>query len=499
MNYRVKSFITNPIKTIAMVLVFMLAMTFTTLTQSPAKAATKGFRVSGTKLLDANGNEFLIRGINHAHNWYQSTDSTAIPAIARTGANTIRLVLSDGEQYSKDSLSTLKNLISMCEQNKLVAIVEVHDATGSNDVNSLVNAANYWIEMKSALQGHESTVILNIANEWCGEWNSDTWADGYKKVIPMIRNAGIKNTILVDCAGWGQYPKSVADRGRDVFNSDSERNTMFSLHLYEYGGGTADQVKSNISGVTNQGLAVIVGEFGYKHTNGDVDENTIVNYCKSNKIGYLPWSWYGNGGGVEFLDLVKDVNGSSYTEWGNIFFNNLRGLSDSKRCSVFNGSSSNGGNNGGSSNSGLVNGATYYLKNAQSGLYLDVENGRDQDGTNIRQWYGNRCDAQKFKLVSVGNGYYKLVSQTGSRNKVLDVCGRSSNNGANIELYSDNNGWNQQFKIQSVGNGKYVLYTRISNSSSVVEVTARSNDNGANVEQWQYNGGYHQQWYFERA
>lgn len=492
MNSKTKCIISNCIKTIAIAFAFMLTLFLTNLSSTPAEAAAAGFKVSGTKLLDANGHEFVIRGINQAHNWYKWSDSDAIKAIAKTGANTVRLVLSDGEKYSKDDINTVKNLISMCEKNKLVAIVEVHDTTGSDDVNSLVKAANYWVEMKSALKGHESTVILNIGNEWCGKWDSNAWADGYRKVIPIIRNAGIKNTIMVDCAGYGQYPKSVADRGTDVLKADSQRNTMFSLHLYEYAGGNANQVKSNISGVTNKGLAVCIGEFGYKHRDGDVDEATIINYCKQNKIGYLPWSWYGNGDGVEFLDLVKNVNGSSYTEWGNLFFKTYKGMSDSKRCTVYNGSSSN-------NNSGLVDGATYYIKNAKSGLYLDVENGADKNGANVRQWSKNGSDAQKFKLVSVGNGYYKLVSQVGSKNKVLDVSARSANNGTNIQIYTGNNGTNQQFKIQSVGNGKYAIYTRISNNSSVIEVTGQSKNSGANVEEWQYNGGAHQQWYFERA
>ncbi len=58
-----------------------------------------GFRVSGTKLLDANGNEFIMRGINHAHTWYKGYDDTALEAIAATGANCVRLVLANGVHW----------------------------------------------------------------------------------------------------------------------------------------------------------------------------------------------------------------------------------------------------------------------------------------------------------------------------------------------------------------------------------------------------------------
>lgn len=133
-----------------------------------------------------------MRGINEAHNWYQSLDEVSVKAIAKTGANTIRYVLSDGEKFTKDDINKVKKLIRLAEENKLVAIVEVHDATGVNNYSSLENAAKYWVEMEDALKGHEDTVILNIANEWYGSWDSDCWAAGYEKVIPMLRGTGIK-------------------------------------------------------------------------------------------------------------------------------------------------------------------------------------------------------------------------------------------------------------------------------------------------------------------
>ena len=41
-----------------------------------------GFKVSGTKLLDANGNEFIMRGINHPHSWFTAQDDTALEALS---------------------------------------------------------------------------------------------------------------------------------------------------------------------------------------------------------------------------------------------------------------------------------------------------------------------------------------------------------------------------------------------------------------------------------
>lgn len=308
-----------------------------------AASSKSGFRVEGTKIYDANGKEFVMRGINHAHAWYKGNEETAISAIAKTGANTVRIAVGDGDQWGYDDINTLKNLISLCEKNKLVAVVEVHDATGSDDISKLNNAVDYWVKMKDALIGKEDTVILNIANEWFGTWDGKKWAEGYKQAIPKLRNAGIKNTIMIDCAGWGQYPKSIHDYGKEVFNADSEKNTMFSIHMYEYAGGDASTIKNNIDGVLNQGLALSIGEFGIKHTNGDVDEKTIMSYCQEKSVGYIGWSWYGNGDEWKYLDIANDWSGNSFTEWGNVLLNYKDGIKNtSKICSVYSGSTNNG-------------------------------------------------------------------------------------------------------------------------------------------------------------
>ncbi len=296
-----------------------------------------GFHVDGTQLLDANGNPFIMRGINHAHSWYATEDVYALDAISKTGANTVRIVLADGDQWSRDSASTISTLIETCTLREMIVILEVHDATGKDDIQSLQNAADFWIEVKDALIGNEDKVILNIANEWVGQWKSDTWAEGYTTVIPQLREAGIKNTIMVDAAGWGQYGQSIADKGMEVFESDPDRNTMFSIHMYGSAGGNSDKIEQNLTGVTDQGLCVCVGEFGYTHSDGDVDEGYIMEYCQDEGIGWLGWSWKGNGGGVEYLDLALDWEGTQLSEdWGEVLVNSEYGIkATSQKCSVF--------------------------------------------------------------------------------------------------------------------------------------------------------------------
>lgn len=217
-------------------------------TSIDTNAATNGFHVSGTKILDGNNQQFVMRGVNIAHAWFKSNTKTSINAIAARGGNTVRVVCSDGEQWTKTTQTELQNIISWCKDAKVICVLEVHDGTGKNDVSYLNNAANYWVEMKSVLQGNEDYVIVNIANEWYGSWNNATaWANGYKSAIATIRDAGITNMLMVDSAGYGQWPTSIFQKGKEIFNSDSLKNTMFSIHMYQDAGKDEATVKNNIN------------------------------------------------------------------------------------------------------------------------------------------------------------------------------------------------------------------------------------------------------------
>lgn len=327
-----------------MVAGLIMALFLSLIPSGKMQAANGGFRVSGTKLYDANGNEFIMRGANFPHAWYSDQYQTAIPAIAAKGFNCVRIVVADGQQYTKTSKSELEKLVDICKENKLVAILEVHDATGNDSVDSLNQAVNYWKEMKGVLQGNEAYVIVNIANEWYGTWDDgSSWKDGYVSAIQSLRNAGIQNTLMVDCAGWGQYPQVIFDYGQTVLNADSQKNTMFSIHMYEYAGGDAQTVKSNMDNVLNNNLCLTIGEFGGRHTNGDVDEDTIMSYAKEKNVGWLAWSWKGNGSDWYYLDMANDWAGNSLTSFGDRVINGANGItSTAKQCTVFGGGTGGG-------------------------------------------------------------------------------------------------------------------------------------------------------------
>ncbi|WP_410657282.1 cellulase family glycosylhydrolase [Amycolatopsis sp. lyj-112] len=305
-----------------------------------ASAAPTGFRVSGGKLYESNGAEFVMRGVNHAHTWYQQQTS-ALADTKALGANTVRVVLASGQRWTKNDTADVANVVSSCKQNKLICVLEVHDTTGFGEQSgaaTLAQAVDYWLSVQSALTGQEKYVIVNIGNEPYGNTGYQTWASDTSTAIQRLRAAGFTHTIMVDAPNWGQdWTFTMRDNAASVFAGDPDRNTVFSIHMYGVF-DTAAEINDYLGRFRSAGLPIVVGEFGHDHSDGNPDEDTIFATTRSQGIGYLGWSWSGNGGGVEYLDMVTGFDPARLTSWGQRIFNGTDGIkATSREATVYGG------------------------------------------------------------------------------------------------------------------------------------------------------------------
>ncbi|GAA0429242.1 hypothetical protein Acor_40030 [Acrocarpospora corrugata] len=306
-------------------------------TALPAEAAV-GLRVSGRNIVEANGNNFIMRGTSHAHVWYPSQTSS-IANIKAKGANAVRVVLSGGRWTPANNAADVTNIISLCRANRLVCILENHDTTGFGEQSgsiSLDAAVNYWISIQSALTGQENTVIINIGNEPFGNNAvSPNWTQATSSAITRMRNAGFQHLLMVDAPNWGQdWQFTMRDTAASVKAADPTGNTVFSIHMYGVF-DTAAEINAYLNAFQTANLPLVIGEFGIDHSDGNPDEDTIMAQAQSRGLGYLGWSWSGNGGGVEYLDQVTNFNANQLTPWGTRLFNGANGIaSTSVQCSL---------------------------------------------------------------------------------------------------------------------------------------------------------------------
>ncbi|MEV7069408.1 cellulase family glycosylhydrolase [Streptomyces sp. NPDC093990] len=308
--------------------------------QEPGVRAA-GLHISDGRLVEGNGNDFVMRGVNHAHTWYPN-ELDSLADIKAQGANTVRVVLADGHRWTANSAADVAHVIAQCKANRLICVLEVHDTTGYGEdsaAGTLDQAADYWIGLKDVLAGQEDYIVVNIGNEPWGNTDPAGWTAPTIAAIKKLRNAGLEHTIMVDAPNWGQdWQQVMRTNAQSVYAADATGNLLFSIHMYSVF-DTAAEVTDYLNAFVSAGLPIVIGEFGGPADQwGDPDEDTMMATAQQLGLGYLAWSWSGNTDPV--LDLVLDFDPAQMTAWGQRIFNGADGIArTAKEATVFGGGS----------------------------------------------------------------------------------------------------------------------------------------------------------------
>ncbi|WUW92761.1 cellulase family glycosylhydrolase [Streptomyces sp. NBC_01451] len=306
--------------------------------ESPRALAT-GLHISNGRLLEGNGNDFVMRGVNHAHTWYP-TQTQSLRDVKALGANTVRVVLADGHRWTKNTADDVAAVVAQCKANRLICVLEVHDTTGYGEeaaAGTLDQAADYWIGLKSVLAGQEDYVIINIGNEPWGNTDPAGWTAPTIAAVQKLRAAGFQHTIMVDAPNWGQDWQGVMRaNAQSVYNADTTGNLIFSIHMYSVF-DTAAEITDYLNAFVTAKLPILIGEFGGPADQwGDPDEDTMMATAQQLKLGYLAWSWSGNTDPI--LDLSIGFDPKQLSTWGQRVFNGANGIAQtSKEATVYGG------------------------------------------------------------------------------------------------------------------------------------------------------------------
>lgn len=299
------------------------------------------FRVVGDRLLDARGTVFAMRGINHPHAWFPERLDEALDAIAGTGSNAVRVVLSSGGRWRRTGAAELARVLDACRDRRLVAIPEIHDATGWGEdpaARPLREVLDWWTsrEILDVLAGREGEAILNVANEPTGNGVSlDQWTSEHVEAVGRMRAAGLSHVLMVDGPDWGQdRGRGMLGRTERILAADPARDVLFAVHMYEQY-GTEERVRSYLDSFAGR-CCLVVGEFAADHgPHGDVDEDAVLRWTRATGQGCLAWSWKGNAAPVEGLDIASSWDGA-LTPWGRRLVEGPDGLRTTARsASIF--------------------------------------------------------------------------------------------------------------------------------------------------------------------
>ncbi|CCH55304.1 putative secreted beta-mannosidase [Fibrisoma limi BUZ 3] len=281
--------------------------------------------ISGRHLYSQAGEKVVLRGINEMY-WGlgDKTGGSIIGEMAKTGANSIRI----GWLTSVGTATDLDGAITKCIQNKMIPMVEIHDATGN--IDKLQTCLDFWLrsDIKAVMNKHKKWVLLNIANEaGDGTVTDATFKAKYKDAITQLRNAGYEMPFIIDAATWGQNETQIINTWSEIFNHDPKKRVMFSVHTY-WTSNQQSRLDYLITQVVNQNIPFIIGEgpqpFGSNCTSA-FPYVYAMQKLQQNQIGWLVWSWGSvqngdcNGGSVGnsgFDITTNGVYGNWQNDWG---------------------------------------------------------------------------------------------------------------------------------------------------------------------------------------
>lgn len=135
---------------------------------------------------------------------------------------------------------------------------------------------------------------------------------------------------------------------------------------------------------------------------------------------------------------------------------------------------------------------TYVFENSGSGLLLEVADSKAENGANVQQGSNG---AFGWTLEEATDGYYYIYSELGDgKTYLLDLDYGKQDNGTNIGIYGNTSSDAQLFKFIKNDDGTYTIVTKSTEDASCIGIAAGSKDEGGNVVQWEIDDSDNQKW-----
>ncbi len=302
-----------------------LLATLFALAARPALAApdTPVFHVRGADILTPAGERFVARGINLQYGDKPSAALPAIAAIAAVHANIVRL-----ELRQNTSAEEVRAALDAAVANHLpvMAMLWESDITCGHDSRILTqDVRDLWLgRWRDVLleAKYQPYLMINLANEWGKPDNGfRNYLTTYKGLIGEVRAAGFRVPIVIDAADCGQDASSFLDgRGAAVEAADPLHNLILSVHAYNKPWNSPERIDGHLNDLQATGLPFIIGEFGDRELDEDggnhVDHLHLMQTASDRGIGWLAWSWKGNGGQTRVLDMSRQYGTADLTRRG---------------------------------------------------------------------------------------------------------------------------------------------------------------------------------------
>jgi mannan endo-1,4-beta-mannosidase len=281
---------------------------------------TTHFHVQGRQLFDRCGEPVVLRGINEMVIW-TAPEGQTFPEIAKTGANTVRVVWTIKDHPGEEQLD---RVLARAILEKLIPIIELHDATGN--LAEVPRLVDFWVrpEIIRVLKKHEHSLLLNIANEAGSKVELADYVSTYTSAIQKLRGAGLELPLMIDAPGWGQDIDTLQAAAPRLMQADPQRNLLFSVHMWWAKGPTSDdpgstrRIRAEIEESVAMNLPLVIGEFAHAGVgcSRSIDYATILSEAERAGIGWLAWSWGPGNKDCGEMDMTTAGTFDTLQGWG---------------------------------------------------------------------------------------------------------------------------------------------------------------------------------------
>ena len=335
--------------------------------------AAPQLHVSGNKLLNASGQQVILRGVDRSGTEYAcvqgngifdgEVDQAAVTAMKSWEVNAVRVPLNEAcwnaESYVNSAyagtnyINAIKSYVSLLNSNGLVAILDLHwtdgaytgpsagcssaQATCQKPMPDAAQAIPFWTSVATTFKGNDA-VIFDLFNEpYASRADNNNSAEGWQcwatgspctgisypvagmqQMINAVRGAGANNVIMLggeeyanDLTGW------LANEP-----TDPDHNLVASWHSYNFNTCSSQSCwTSQIAPVIAQ-VPVIAGEIGENDCAGSYI-TPLTTWLDSQNTSYLAWAWNADFNCSSGPGLITDYVPGDPTAYGAAYKSHL--------------------------------------------------------------------------------------------------------------------------------------------------------------------------------
>lgn len=290
-----------------------------------------GLKVDKNKIVDANGNEVILRGINinspgilkykENHNFLED-----IKQIKNLSANAIRVPICPAYfQSKKDYCETILDpIVSLCEELELYCLLDYHgqgnpekgltrepkmliDGFMKYDAN--YNAAKSAAETLAKKYGKKIHVLFEPLSAYFLDVTQEEYQSISSELTQIIRKHS-ENIIIVSAVDWPQTLEYALNYKTNI------SNIAFGIMVYP---GTTNEIKKIIT-LVKKHFPIVITECGYERVNPkeEVFAGTkeyavsLKAFLEENDFSWFAWCYHPTRQPV----LLRSWSPNDLSEWG---------------------------------------------------------------------------------------------------------------------------------------------------------------------------------------